>query len=847
MTNEINRIETNRNDGSMTPAAAGNEFDQTIAHDQAPPNEFTGRNFGVTKQCNDLAFAISILQSGFSNLQSLSEATKTWTTYGNSSLAEHLLKSEHITDQQLSVAANHARHRLEDLERGATTQDKGAADPSQSDRERHWLTTLDPGGKVAKLLGIADTSVLTSDQISDRQVGSRYTLLRKLGQGGLGTVWLARDQNLQRYVAVKEISGRVSAGDPALEHFRREAEITGRLEHPGIVPVYQYGEDTDTGKSFYVMRFLGKKTLQDAIAEYHERRKAGDEDPMVLHRLLSALVNVCHSVGHAHSRKVIHRDLKPENIALDEFGQVTLLDWGLAKINDASGMYEVNGRTEPGDLHSVGSTQVGRVLGTPLYMAPEQAAGRLDEIDELTDVYALGGILYAILTGVAPHQSVIEQSETGSQRSDMMSRIVTGGFAEPLSLNRSISPELNAVCMKALANKRYLRYASATALSEDIERCMAGSPVTAYTPPARQRAKQWMAAHPTMTQAILLCTSLLLIGGAAIAYTARQGKVALQAARYSSIRDFARELDANLHFESQGLARDLHFVSELPLMDAIVLSQLSLNDTASSSDTSAQLSAEERAESLEEEIAAHDSFSHLDLESISSLSEVGPQEWLDRQGNVFDGLLKANPAYLVAVTCAIKQDRSIEELIRSERSLTDRQVRRVPQKQLITCPAKEPGTEEAQMLEALRPDDVILITNDQLSEDIPVRVRSPLVLSGVRAVFDQEGDLFGLNIIELDLRSRLEEICRAVAPDNVSIFITDFEGNIGLEFEDGRVVAVDDKSIVDRLPTLRPFFTPDSTLDEFGDDSTLFAKRVRFDGRRGKAQVGIVALFDRQF
>ncbi|MEM8733107.1 MAG: serine/threonine-protein kinase [Planctomycetota bacterium] len=846
MANDTDRVEAARQQSADPQASAPIDFEQTLAHEHLSPTGVDGHNPALTKQCNDLAFAISILQSGFTSLQSLSEATKSWTTYGNSSLAEHLLKSEYITDQQLSAAAHRTRQRLEALDNSLSSAGHNSAPASQSDRERDWLSTLDPGGKVAKLLGIADTSVLTSDQIRDRQVGSRYTLLRKLGQGGLGTVWLARDQNLQRYVAVKEISGRVAPDDPALEHFRREAEITGRLEHPGIVPVYQYGEDTDTGRSFYVMRFLGKKTLQDAISEYHERRKAGNDDPMVLHRLLSALVNVCHSVGHAHSLKVIHRDLKPENIALDEFGQVTLLDWGLAKINDASGMYEVNGRTEPGDLHSVGSTQVGRVLGTPLYMAPEQAAGRLDEVDELTDVYALGGILYAILTGSAPHQSVIEQADSGSNRSDMMSRIVTGGFDEPISLNRSISPELNAVCMKALANKRYLRYSSAATFSEDIQRCMAGSPVTAYTPPTRHRAKQWMAAHPTLTQAILLCTSLLLIGGAAIAYTARQGSVALQAARYSSIRDFARELDANLHFESQGLARDLHFVSELPLMDAIVLSQQSLSESTNSTDGESLRSAGSPSESLEEDIASHDSFSHLDIKSISSLSEVAPREWLDRQGNVFDGLLKANPAYLVAVTCMLQNDKSIEELIRSERSMTDRQVRRVPQKQLIVCPAKDPGTKEAQMLETIRPDDVILITNDQLSEDIPVRVRSPLVLSGVRAVFDQEGDLFGLNIIELDLRKRLEEICRAVAPDNVSIYITDFQGNVGLEFKDGRVLGGEDKSILEKLPSLAPFFAVDSPLDEFGDDKTLFAKRVRFDGKEGRAQVGIVALFDRQ-
>lgn len=120
------------------------------------------------------------------------------------------------------------------------------------------------------------------------------------------------------------------------------------------------------------MRFMGKRTLQDAITEYHERREAGNEDELLKHRLITSFVNVCQAVAHAHSRKVIHRDLKPENIAIDSFGQIVLLDWGLSKINEETGMYEVKGEAELGDLHNIGSPHAGRVLGTPLYMAPEQ-------------------------------------------------------------------------------------------------------------------------------------------------------------------------------------------------------------------------------------------------------------------------------------------------------------------------------------------------------------------------------------------------------------------------------------------------------------------------------------------
>ncbi|QDV54194.1 serine/threonine-protein kinase [Rosistilla oblonga] len=795
-------------------SAAMPELDQTLAHDGASQSAGSDADTAKgTKQSRDLAFAVALLKMGHANVRTLAGAAKSWTTHGNLSLADHLFEQKTISADQRTAVQRRSQQMLTSiakLDRDARSNGaNGNKDPmTSSDREQHWLAQLDPNGKVAKLLGIADTSVLSQDEVQDRQVGSRYTLLRKLGQGGLGIVWLARDQNLQRYVAVKEISREVAPGDVALDHFRREAEITGRLEHPGIVPVYQYGEDEATGKSFYVMRFLGKRTMQDAIAEYHERREAGNDDPMMLHRLLSALINVCNSVGHAHSRKVIHRDLKPENVALDEFGQVTLLDWGLAMINDASGMYEVNGRTEPGDLHSVGSTQVGRVLGTPLYMAPEQASGRLDEIDELTDVFALGGMLYAILTGVAPHQSAIEDAETGSSRSDIMSQIVAGEVVPPIKLVPSVPPELNAICVKALSSKRYLRYESAKALEVEIERFIAGTPVHAYKPPTKQRLKRWMADHPTATQSLLLATSLLLIGGAAIAYTARQGRSALQQARYASAQEFTRELEVNLNFETEGMVRNLHFVSELPLMEAVV--------------------------------ASHQGGTAIAPQSDGSMAEVGPVELLNRQAHLFGGLLKANPAYLVAYSCIEEEGGGIRELIRSERSGVGRRVFRVPERDLLAREASERDEEGTQVIHSLRPDDVVLITNDQISENVPVNNRSPLVVSGVQATFDSNGLLFGLNIIELDLRSRLEELFTAVAPERVTIYVTDVAGSIVLQFHNGRVQAVDNASITDEFTQLKTFFAEGSTDREFGDGTKVFARRVQLGGSP-KAQLGIIA------
>ena len=524
-----------------------------------------------TKPMRDLAYAVALRDSGLLTEGQLALATRDWTVFGATTLADHVAGH--------SLAGNILTGDVQKTADGIferATREAASSGPAGSNPQQHLISALNPDGRLASLLGLTGSSTLIGGEIEDRSVGARYTLLRMLGQGGLGTVWLARDENLNRYVAVKELTEDVRSGDIALEHFRREAEITGRLEHPGIVPIHQFGRDEKTGKAFYVMRFLGRRTLQDAIDEYHERCEAGAKDKMLLHRLLSSFVSVCRSVGHAHAQKVIHRDLKPANVALDEFGQVTLLDWGLSKVNDETGMYEVAGRSEPGDLHDLSSARAGRVIGTPLYMAPEQAAGRLEDVDALTDVHGLGGILYAILTGAGPHQA---SGDTGIGREQFLSRIVADDVTAPKERRSAVPPELNAICMKALSRQRYRRYQSAAELAEDVERYMAGTPVHAYETPLKRRFARWMMRHPTFAQMMLLSTSLILIGLIAVALTARNGREQLTAARFVSAVETAHDMELNLQFEARALERDLHFITELPLMSAITQSQLALAKT----------------------------------------------------------------------------------------------------------------------------------------------------------------------------------------------------------------------------------------------------------------------------
>ncbi|HBJ35386.1 MAG TPA: hypothetical protein DDZ51_11675, partial [Planctomycetaceae bacterium] len=619
-------------DVAETPNSAADDTAADAARavtSQVSPNATAGQVPSTTpgpravssKQDRDLATAIALLRGGYLSERQLSQITKNWTAFGNVSLIDQAIQCGVIS----SADSESININCDSLLINATRQVSASGvflSPSKRDRAR--LAQLDPSGRIGQLLGISDVSMLSGDEIEDRSVGARYTLLRKLGQGGLGIVWLARDENLQRYVALKEISRETAPDDAALEHFRREAEITGRLEHPSIVPIYQFGRDEKTGKSFYVMRFLGRRTLQDAIAEYHERRDAKQGDSMALHRLLAAFVSVCHAVGHAHARQIIHRDLKPSNVALDEFEQVTLLDWGLAKINDATGLYDVGGRTEPGDLHSMGSTAIGRVIGTPLYMAPEQASGRLEEVDALTDVYGLGGILYAILTGSGPHQATVDSMETRVGASDVLARIVADSIAPPSKVTQNVSPELNAICLKALSAKPYLRYGSAAELAEDVQRYIAGTPVMAYVAPAKRRVSRWMAKHPTLTQTILLMASLVLISAIIVGATARSAREQLITARYNAAVETARDLEINLRFEADELQRNLHFITELPIMNAIIQSQRDLADGVT------------RAAAP---IAADASVAQSDTKQIVGLQT--PEQWLERMSDLFDGFLNA--------------------------------------------------------------------------------------------------------------------------------------------------------------------------------------------------------------
>ena len=250
----------------------------------------------------------------------------------------------------------------------------------------------------------------------------RYTLTRVHAEGGLGKIWIAHDGDLNRDVALKEIKSTTVPSPESWRRFLKEAQITGQLEHPNIVPVYELARRKEDDQPFYTMRFLRGQTLRHAIAEFHRRRAGKPAHRLELQRqLLEPFVKVCEAVGYAHSRGVIHRDLKPENVVLGGHGEVIVLDWGLAKI---VGQADEAGATarEPGISVSAEAETKQTVgpVGTPAYMAPEQVAADNPLIDTRTDIYGLGAILFEILTASPP--------ATASTVGEVFSKIQAGNL-----------------------------------------------------------------------------------------------------------------------------------------------------------------------------------------------------------------------------------------------------------------------------------------------------------------------------------------------------------------------------------------------------------------------------------
>jgi serine/threonine-protein kinase len=349
----------------------------------------------------NLLFGILALQMDFIDQGALLAALRAWVFEKSSPLGEILVQQGALQASQRNVLealvdAHLAMHG--DAEKSL------AAVPVSTPlrRELHSLADAD----VQASLSLAPTPsaqdqpgwlTATTSEIP-RPGGVRYRVLRLHDKGGIGEVFVALDHELNREVALKEMQEQHAGDAHSLVRFVREAEITGGLEHPGIVPVYGLGQYAD-GRPYYAMRFIKGESLKDAIRKYH----AGQAE-WTLRALLMRFVTVCNTLAYAHSRGVIHRDVKPANIMLGKYGETLVVDWGMARAVGEPGK-GADPSAEPALVRRLADsveTQAGAVLGTLAYMSPEQASGRPDLLGPASDIFSLGATLYTLLTGRPP-------------------------------------------------------------------------------------------------------------------------------------------------------------------------------------------------------------------------------------------------------------------------------------------------------------------------------------------------------------------------------------------------------------------------------------------------------------
>jgi serine/threonine-protein kinase len=291
--------------------------------------------------------------------------------------------------------------------------------------------------------------------------GRRYRVRKVIGRGGMGEVHLAQDERIGRSVALKAMRDEDAASAEAQSRFVREARVQGQLEHPAIIPVYDLDTDAE-GRVFFAMKRIGGVTIEEVIQKLR-KGDAAARQKYSLRRLLSALEQVCLALDYAHARGVVHRDIKPSNLMLGDFGEVYVLDWGIAKIQ---GTCDPAGAVfDPAQSHD--STRHGDVLGTVGYMAPEQMLDS-STVDARSDVYSLGVLLFHVLTLEPLHGRGTPQERA---RSTQVGADARASLRAP---SLEIPPELDAICVKATALDPADRYASARELHDAIDRFLEG-------------------------------------------------------------------------------------------------------------------------------------------------------------------------------------------------------------------------------------------------------------------------------------------------------------------------------------------------------------------------------------
>ena len=477
----------------------------------------------------DLLFGLLALQVGLIDQDQLVAAFGAWSRARGKALAEILVDRGSIDEESRSLLASMAEKQLKlhggDVEKSLATVATGPSTRAKlaalGDTDLTFSVGLVGSGSPGQ-----DASATLSVGIAPGDGRQRFRVLRPHARGGLGAVFVAMDGELNREVALKQILDQHADDPTSRTRFLIEAEITGGLEHPGIVPVYGLGSDND-GRPYYAMRFIRGDSLKAAIAAFHaDESLKGDPGrrSLALRELLRRFVDVCNAIDYAHGRGVLHRDLKPGNVIVGRHGETLVVDWGLAK---PMGHSEVGSKSDertlmPSSSSGSAETLPGSAIGTPAYMSPEQAIGALETLGPRSDVYSLGATLYSLLTGLAPFQ--------GTDLGAVLRDVQNGAFPPPRQVDASIDRALEAVCLKAMAKAPEARHASARALADDIERWAADEPTSAWAEPFSIRARRWMRRNRSAVASLgaILVSAVVALAVGLVAVERERGRTADQ-------------------------------------------------------------------------------------------------------------------------------------------------------------------------------------------------------------------------------------------------------------------------------------------------------------------------------